>query len=42
MYAVEAGYKEIVELLLRQKGIKINAKDIYNLNHSCNSNLTFS
>ena len=34
MYAVKAGHKEIAELLLKQKGIKINAKDIFNLNHS--------
>ena len=34
MDAAENGHKEIVELLLRQKDIDINMKDILNRKHS--------
>ena len=39
--AASVGYKEIVELLMRQNDIDINIKPILNLKHSLYSNLTF-
>ena len=34
IYAAKYGYKEIVELLLKQEGIDINIKNILNQKHS--------
>ena len=41
IWATTEGHKEIVELLIRQKGIDINKKGILIQKHSQNSNLTF-
>ena len=41
IYVAGEGYKDIVELLLRQEGIDINMKDVLNRQHFWYSNPTF-
>ena len=41
IYAASKGYREIVELLIRQEGTDINIQDIFNQKHSSYSNLSF-
>ena len=42
IHATEIGYREIVEILLRQEDIDVNILDILNQRHSLDSNPTFS
>ena len=41
IWAAAEGYKEIVELLIRQEGVGINLKDILNQKYSSYLNITF-